>query len=921
MRDFSPLRFLRSPWLVGLGVAAVVAIAFYWLQLPEKNVGSASSRIEKLLKEHRRQSSAHSNPDWVQSLTWKLKRWLRFREPINTFGELAALDTNTIPRLTEALSRDSDPEVRDLAADVLGELREPRLVDTFTNALSHESDGRVLASISRALLELRATNAVPLLVASLASQTNSDIKEYTVMTLGLFSGPLARQTLLSLLQGTNDPLRKAAISALGDTADPTVVTNLAVVLHGTPSKDTMEAVLASLGRLNTPEAAAIIVAQVRTNSASQMRSAAAEALTRKITPDLVPQLRAALAAEQDPSVRRAIIDAMGWTDSPDVLRLLRTAATSDPDLDNRETAIRALTSFMSNRSVAELTTAAHEDPLAEVREAAAIELVDAGEEEVVPLLLRVLKESQSVFLARALCVRGVRDVEPIMTNWLASTAGSEPSRSQTLQSLAITENPEFLGLFISNLTNNSAEMRTAAANALASYPCDATARALAGVLEKETNNGVLAASLSTLATFKNPEAVAPILRIIRTHPTGYLRAPAYEALGNMPGAAALPTLASAARRERSTETRHAAIHALGVHGGSEANTTLARCLARCDAWDIPERVAIIEACGVCGEPANAPLLIPLLDEPDQRIATAAAEALGTMGVTNAVAGLARLATAGGRTARASAAVALGEIGDSKALPVLFELLAHDRDSTVRTKAAEALGIISDASAVSQLQLYLSDPAEEVQTEVVCSLGHLGDTNCVDDIIGLLTNQPANVQFAASYFLVEIGGARGAEALLENLGNRDPDSRLASACALAAMGRTNGIPVFRALMHHSEPWCRVASVVSLAQLRCPEAMELLKLKTTDRAPAIARIAHAGLAGNFTDALAAAASDKDVRIRRAVAFAFLFINDPAAIPALRNACHDRDAKTRTAARWVARRMERMTAASPHPIAGKN
>jgi HEAT repeat protein len=237
------------------------------------------------------------------------------------------------------------------------------------------------------------------------------------------------------------------------------------------------------------------------------------------------------------------------------------------------------------------------------------------------------------------------------------------------------------------------------------------------------------------------------------------------------------------------------------------------------------------------------------------------------------------------------------------------MLYRERSVEPRTKAAEALGIISATNAVPDLQKALGDQDDNLRTEVVCSLGHLGDTNSLASVIGLLRGHAENVQLVASYFLVEIGGSAGIRALTNNLHDSNPATRLAAACALAMMGQTNGLEVIRDCMNHSETLYRLMSVVALAQHKSPAAAELLRMKTADPAKAIAYAATAALSGTLTEALIEALTDRDEKIRLDAAFMFVFLNDAAAIPALRKACFDRDLQTRHAARWAVRRLERM------------
>jgi HEAT repeat protein len=75
--------------------------------------------------------------------------------------------------------------------------------------------------------------------------------------------------------------------------------------------------------------------------------------------------------------------------------------------------------------------------------------------------------------------------------------------------------------------------------------------------------------------------------------------------------------------------------------------------------------------------------------------------------------------------RMDAAIALGEIGDVRAVNPLIEVLA-DPDYRVRREAARGLGEIGDARAVDPLIKTLSDKERRVREVAIKSLEKLGE---------------------------------------------------------------------------------------------------------------------------------------------------------------------------------------------------
>jgi HEAT repeat protein len=102
-----------------------------------------------------------------------------------------------------------------------------------------------------------------------------------------------------------------------------------------------------------------------------------------------------------------------------------------------------------------------------------------------------------------------------------------------------------------------------------------------------------------------------------------------------------------------------------------------------------------------------------------------------------------------QTIRCKAAIALGELGDSKAVPPLIKKL--DDEYHVSKDAAWALGTIGDQKAVEPLIQYISDLDWKKcgsRGIHVWALGKLGDKKAVDSLIHLLLeNHPIDTKNA------------------------------------------------------------------------------------------------------------------------------------------------------------------------------
>lgn len=159
-------------------------------------------------------------------------------------------------------------------------------------------------------------------------------------------------------------------------------------------------------------------------------------------------------------------------------------------------------------------------------------------------------------------------------------------------------------------------------------------------------------------------------------------------------------------------------------------------IERLDGPDGPdERLRAAAALGQLGEPAVGPLLSSLEDLP---------------------------------RARGYAALALGTIGDSRAVRPMIGLLA-DPVAEVRFLAALALGRMGDAAAVESLCAALADPARDVREAAAWALGALGDSRAANPLAALRDDPDAGVRDRATEALEKLGAHDGGT-------GADPDAR-------------------------------------------------------------------------------------------------------------------------------------------------
>lgn len=182
----------------------------------------------------------------------------------------------------------------------------------------------------------------------------------------------------------------------------------------------------------------------------------------------------------------------------------------------------------------------------------------------------------------------------------------------------------------SRLRRGSRAGRLVAAEALALYPSDATARALGAVLTGCGDGALKAAAVRSLIEIGRPPTLSHLLEGLG--PDGGLDAGAgMAALRRVAGLdpdAALARLADAATPPR---TRALLAGVVAANGDYRAVELLCQA-AGSDGLEL--RLAAIRGLGLLAHPASVPTLILALDNTDWTVRSAACEALGRAGATS-----------------------------------------------------------------------------------------------------------------------------------------------------------------------------------------------------------------------------------------------------------------------------------------------
>jgi hypothetical protein len=141
--------------------------------------------------------------------------------------------------------------------------------------------------------------------------------------------------------------------------------------------------------------------------------------------------------------------------------------------------------------------------------------------------------------------------------------------------------------------------------------------------------------------------------------------------------------------------------------------------------EVGAREEAASSLGYTESPKAAPLLLALLDDPEDYVRETAAGAIGMVGDQSVGPRLIPLLSSANKNLRKAAAFSLGELRTKDAVAGLCEL-ASDRIPVVRATAATALGKIGAPVDIAPLIALLDDSYREAAQMAAWALGEIGD---------------------------------------------------------------------------------------------------------------------------------------------------------------------------------------------------
>ncbi len=138
-----------------------------------------------------------------------------------------------------------------------------------------------------------------------------------------------------------------------------------------------------------------------------------------------------------------------------------------------------------------------------------------------------------------------------------------------------------------------------------------------------------------------------------------------------------------------------------------------------------------------------------------------------------------------------AAEGLGEIGDSRAVQPLLEIISDD-NVILRCEAIQALGEIRNSKAIFPLVDLTMDEDADVRLNAVAALGKIGGMEAVSALIAALKDDDWQVPITAAKYLGKIGDEYAVNPLIHALAHNSEGVRLEARRSLDMIYRRNNI---------------------------------------------------------------------------------------------------------------------------------
>ena len=280
-----------------------------------------------------------------------------------------------------------------------------------------------------------------------------------------------------------------------------------------------------------------------------------------------------------------------------------------------------------------------------------------------------------------------------------------------------------------------------------------------------------------------------------------IRREAIEGLANIGDRGAIPALVRSAARETSTDLQELAQQA------AEAIINRARNPEHTDtaplqSEDPMERIAGLEALQHKQDWSLLPLFTAASNDTHPGVKRTAILALGSLGDDRALAILHPLLTNTSGPNQHAAIGSVAQLRNRTSVPHLLPLLESE-DPLIRQYTVRALGWIPTEDSIAGLSACSRDSEEEVRTELILTLAKMTDFETGPILVLLLDDDSLFLRAEAARLLGETRYAEAADPLIDALKDSDPLVRINAASSLSILGELSAEAALRKSVSRAE----------------------------------------------------------------------------------------------------------------------
>ena len=257
---------------------------------------------------------------------------------------------------------------------------------------------------------------------------------------------------------------------------------------------------------------------------------------------------------------------------------------------------------------------------------------------------------------------------------------------------------------------------------------------------------------------------------------------------------------------------------LGWLKGAGVDRALTRLMGRVDLRD-----EVVEALVRHGS-ANSKLLIAQLTAEDLEVRRSAIVALGRIGDSRAIAPLVNTLKEASLTIEA--ANALAQIGDPRGVEGLLPLLGSD-DASIRQAAVSALNSLIPPAMSERIIPLLHDPDPNVRESAVKIAGYFGYPASAEALLELSHDSNERVRIAAIEHLPYLEHESVFDVLARAIREETPSVRAAATRALGTMDAPGVVQQLIDALSDEDVWVRYFSARALGRQRSEEAIAALE----------------------------------------------------------------------------------------------